>query len=170
MDVLFISSIARRWVSPGPRWFGASKFALEALSDALRLELKAFGVSVVVVEPGVIATDFPRAVAPSMEQAMSSSTYGTMMRAGCKGWDSVFQDASPPQDVARTIERALTAPRPQARQRCGHQSASVIASQILPTRAVGQADSQADDLSLITSALRFQSSRKLTPPGRSAHN
>jgi hypothetical protein len=69
-----------------------------------------------------------------MEQALSSSTYGTMMRAVCNGWDSVFQDASPPLDVARTIERALTAPRPRARYRCGHQSASVIASQILPTR------------------------------------
>lgn len=132
--IVNISSIAGRWVSPGSGWYGASKFALEALSDALRLELKGFGVSVVVVEPGVIATDFPLVVAPSMERSLSSSTYGSMMRAVCKGWDAVFQDASPPLEVARTIERALTAPRPQARYRCGHQSASVIASQILPTR------------------------------------
>jgi NAD(P)-dependent dehydrogenase (short-subunit alcohol dehydrogenase family) len=91
-------------------------------------------VNVVVVEPGVIATDFAHVVSPSMEQSLSCSVYSTMMRAVCKSWDSVFRDASPALDVARTIERALTAPSPQARYRCGHQSASVIASQILPTR------------------------------------
>jgi NADP-dependent 3-hydroxy acid dehydrogenase YdfG len=132
--IVNISSIAGRWVSPGAGWYGASKFAVEALSDALRLELKAFGVNVVVVEPGVIATDFAHVVSPSMEQSLSCSVYSTMMRAVCKSWDSVFRDASPALDVARTIERALTAPSPQARYRCGHQSASVIASQILPTR------------------------------------
>lgn len=132
--IVNISSIAGRWVSPGAGWYGASKFALEALSDALRLELKAFGVRVVVVEPGVIATNFPHVASAAMEQSLSCRTYSTMMRAVSKSWVSVFRSASPPLEVARTIERALTAPNPQARYRCGHQSASVIASQLLPTR------------------------------------
>ncbi|WP_241518147.1 MULTISPECIES: SDR family NAD(P)-dependent oxidoreductase [Cyanobium] len=73
--IVNISSIAGRWVSPGSGWYGASKFALEALSDALRLELKAFGVSVVVVEPGVIATDFANVAAPrSRELCLAAPT------------------------------------------------------------------------------------------------
>ena len=132
--IVNISSIAGRWVSPGSGWYGASKFALEALSDALRLELKAFGVSVVVVEPGVIATDFPNVASPSMEGSLSCSTYGNMMRAVRKSWAAVYRGASQPLEVALTIERALTDPTPSARYLCGHQSASVIASRILPTR------------------------------------
>ncbi|MEY4745748.1 MAG: hypothetical protein RLZZ442_340 [Cyanobacteriota bacterium] len=132
--IVNISSIAGRWVSPGSGWYGASKFALEALSDALRLELKAFGVNVVVVEPGVIATDFANVAAPSIEGALSCSTYGNMMRAVRKSWDAVYRGASQPLEVALKIERALTDPTPSARYLCGHQSASVIASRILPTR------------------------------------
>ena len=100
----------------------------------MRLELKAFGVSVVVVEPGVIATDFPNVASPSMEGSLSCSTYGNMMRAVRKSWDAVYRGASPPLEVALTIERALTDSTPSARYLCGHQSASVIASRILPTR------------------------------------
>jgi short-subunit dehydrogenase len=132
--IVNISSIAGRWVSPGSGWYGASKFALEALSDALRLELNAFGLNVVVVEPGLIATDFANVAAPSIERSVSCSTYSTMMRAVRKSWDSVYRGASPPRDVALTIERALSDPNPPARYICGHQSASVIASRILPTR------------------------------------
>ena len=132
--IVNISSIAGRWVSPGSGWYGASKFALEALSDALRLELKAFGVQVVVVEPGIIATDFVNVAGPSIDRSLSCSTYSTMMRAVLKSWDSVYRGASPPREVALTIERALSEPNPSARYLCGHQSASVIASRILPTR------------------------------------
>ena len=132
--IVNISSIAGRWVSPGSGWYGASKFALEALSDALRLELKAFGVSVVVVEPGVIATEFGDVAAPSMEEALSCSIYGDMMRAVRKSWGAVYRGASQPLEVALTIERALTDPTPSASYLCGHQSASVIVSRILPTR------------------------------------
>lgn len=74
--IINISSIAGRWVTPGSGWYGASKFALEALSDALRLELKAFGLEVVVIEPGLIRTPFPALTAASMRQAQRCDVYG----------------------------------------------------------------------------------------------
>jgi hypothetical protein len=57
-----------------------------------------------------------------------------MMRAVRKSWDAVYRGASQPREVALTIERALTDATPSARYLCGHQSVSVIASQILPRR------------------------------------
>lgn len=132
--IVNVSSIAGRWVSPGSGWYGASKFALEGLSDALRLELQSFGIDVVVVEPGLIATEFAAVADPSLRRGEDCPIYGRMMARVRTGWAGVYRGASPPLTVARTIERALTAARPRPRYLCGHQAASVIASRILPTR------------------------------------
>ena len=132
--IVNLSSIAGRWVSPGSGWYGASKHALEAISDALRLELHSFGLQVVVIEPGLIATEFAAVADPSIQQAQSCPIYGSMMRQVRAGWTSVYRAASAPLLVARTIETALTARRPRARYLVGHQSASVVASRLLPTR------------------------------------
>ncbi|MEB3306997.1 MAG: SDR family NAD(P)-dependent oxidoreductase [Cyanobacteriota bacterium] len=131
--IVNVSSIAGRWVTPGSGWYGASKFALEALSDALRLELRAFGLDVVLIEPGLIRSDFAGVAAPSMLQAGACGIYGAMMQRVQTGWQRVYRQASEPETVARTIERALSQRSPAARYLCGHQSSSVWASRILPT-------------------------------------
>jgi len=128
-----VSSIAGQWITPGSGWYGASKFALEALSDGLRLELAAFGLQVVVVEPGLIATDFAAVAAPSIERARACPVYGAMMQRVRQGWDAVYRGASPPDVVAAAIERALTAAAPPDRILCGHRAGSVIARRLLPT-------------------------------------
>jgi len=132
--IVMVSSIAGRWVSPGSGWYGASKHALEAVSDALRLELHSFGLQVVLVEPGLIATEFAATADPSILQATSCTVYGPMMVRVRQGWNSVFRGASSPQVVAGAIETALTAPHPRARILCGHRSSSVIAQRLVPTR------------------------------------
>lgn len=131
--ILKISSIAGRWVTPGSGWYGASKFAIEALSDALRLELKAFGVEVIVIEPGLIRTPFPDRTAPSMHLAQSCPIYGGMMRKVQSSWEALYRRASSPQEVARTIQQALTQVDPPERYRCGHQCESVLLNRLLPT-------------------------------------
>jgi short-subunit dehydrogenase len=130
--IVNLSSIAGRWVSPGSGWYGASKHALEAVSDALRLELHRFGVQVVLVEPGLIATEFAAVADPSIQQAQDCPIYGAMMAKVRTGWNDVFRGASSPLVVARTIEKALTAARPRPRYLCGHRSESVIANRLLP--------------------------------------
>ena len=131
--IVNVSSIAGRWVSPGSGWYGASKHALEALSDGLRLELHRFGVQVVLIEPGLIATDFAAVAGPSIEQAQACSVYGAMMRKVRAGWTNVYRGASSPEVVVGAIETALTVRRPKPRYLCGHQSVSVIANRLLPT-------------------------------------
>jgi hypothetical protein len=71
---------------------------------------------------------------PSIEQAQACSVYGAMMRKVRAGWNNVYRGASSPQVVAHAIATALTVPRPRARYLCGHQSVSVIANRLLPTR------------------------------------
>ncbi|MFZ9281674.1 MAG: SDR family NAD(P)-dependent oxidoreductase [Prochlorococcaceae cyanobacterium] len=132
--IVNVSSIAGRWVSPGSGWYGASKHALEAISDALRLELHRFGVQVVLIEPGLIATDFAAVADPSIQQAQNCHIYGRMMGKVRAGWSNVYRGASSPLVVARTIETALTSPRPRARYLCGHQAVSVVAHRLMPTR------------------------------------
>ena len=131
--IVNVSSIAGRWVSPGSGWYGASKHALEAISDGLRLELHRFGLQVVLIEPGLIATDFAAVAGPSIQKAQSCGIYGGMMRNVRAGWDKVYRGASSPDVVAGVIETALTVRRPRARYRCGHQSVSVLANRLMPT-------------------------------------
>lgn len=56
--IVNISSIGGKMYTPLGAWYHASKFALEGWSDTLRIELKQFGINVVIVEPGVIKTGF----------------------------------------------------------------------------------------------------------------
>jgi hypothetical protein len=96
--IVNVSSILGRFALPGSGLYAASRFALEAASDALRLELAPFGVRVVLVEPGVIATPlYQRAAAlPGDDQALgatapagrggSGSPSRLLHRAAAAGW------------------------------------------------------------------------------------
>ncbi len=132
--IVNLSSIAGHFVTPGAGWYGASKHALEGLSDGLRLELHAFGVQVVLVEPGLIRTGFEAATAVSMEQGASDPVWGPMMRNVASGWADGFRRASQPEVVARTIATALTASDPKPRYRCGSESEAVLVQRFMPTR------------------------------------
>src|SRR3954454_16490353 len=69
--IINISSMGGRLVFPGGGYYHASKYAVEALSDALRFEVKGFGVDVVIIEPGLIKTEFGTAAVSSLEPAAS---------------------------------------------------------------------------------------------------
>ena len=90
-------------------------------------------MQVVLVEPGLIATDFTSGVDPSLQEALKCPIYGRMMSRVAAGWTNVYRGASSPLVVARTIERALTTKRPRARYLCGHQSEYVIVNRFMPT-------------------------------------
>ncbi len=113
--IVNMSSVAGRIVSPLAGAYAASKHALEALSDALRRELMIYGVDVVTIEPGVIATpiwdkiektDISPYVATDY-RAIAEKMRARSVREGRAG--------ASPERVARAVLRALTAPRPPAR-------------------------------------------------------
>jgi NAD(P)-dependent dehydrogenase (short-subunit alcohol dehydrogenase family) len=112
--IVNVSSVSARVVAPFSGAYAASKSALEAMSDALRLELWPFGVHVVLIEPGPIRTGFT-ATARSMTPDPSASPYSQLIQRfenGRKGW-YVFE--RPPESVATVILKAVQADRPRAR-------------------------------------------------------
>jgi NADP-dependent 3-hydroxy acid dehydrogenase YdfG len=131
--VINLSSIAGRFVTPGAGWYGASKFAVEALSDALRLELHQFGIKVVIIEPGLIATHFETVAGQSMADAQRDPAWAPMMEKVEENWQKGFERASPADVVAETIQKALNARTPKARYRCGHRAESAVIQRLLPT-------------------------------------
>lgn len=121
--IINISSIAGRLTSPLTGAYSASKFALEAMTDALRMELMPWGIRVVSVQPGAIATDFGANVmsqVDAMRGRMSDEVerlYGRMMAVSKA--QAAQNTGIPPSHVAATILRALEAPNPRTRYLVG---------------------------------------------------
>lgn len=123
--IVNVSSMGGRLVLPGEGAYHGSKWALEALSDALRFEAAGFGVEVIVVEPGPVKhTRFAAALQERMEGVeQHEAPYGPFNRAVAGISVAALQDSpvrhlmARPERVARVIVRALTVERPRARYR-----------------------------------------------------
>lgn len=139
--IVFVSSVSGRISTPMTGAYTASKFALEAIGDALRMELRPWGIPVSLVEPGAIDTDMWQtapemieetnaAMAPEYQQLYSGHVEG--MRKTVR---FIQKQASAPATVVAAIEKALTAEKPKARYVVGADSkAQLAAKALLPTR------------------------------------
>jgi NAD(P)-dependent dehydrogenase (short-subunit alcohol dehydrogenase family) len=119
--IINVSSIVGRLATPANGAYSASKFALEALSDALRLELEPFGVRVVVVEPGSVKTNFSDAAQARAQAILSNplSPYRALYGKFQQATAGMRQDECGSQVVSRVIQGAIEAPRPKARYLAG---------------------------------------------------
>src|SRR3954465_2435447 len=75
--IINISSMGGKVVFPGGGFYHGTKFAVEAISDALRFEVKGFGVGVTVIEPGLSKTEFGEAAISALEPASDDGPYAT---------------------------------------------------------------------------------------------
>jgi NAD(P)-dependent dehydrogenase (short-subunit alcohol dehydrogenase family) len=114
--IVNVSSMGGRFVYPTGGWYHASKYAVEALSDALRMEVAPFGVTVAIVEPGLIRTEFESMASSGLAEG-ASGPYARLRRSS----DEVMRQAyrsragAPPQVVADAIVKAVEARRPRTR-------------------------------------------------------
>jgi NAD(P)-dependent dehydrogenase (short-subunit alcohol dehydrogenase family) len=118
--IVNISSMGGRLTFPGGGLYHATKYAVEALSDALRFEVRGFGVDVIVVEPGLIVTRFGEVAAGSVQQAADGGAYADFNRQVAQVTAGAYTGpmarlGAGPEAVARTIARAISARRPRAR-------------------------------------------------------
>lgn len=119
--IINISSIAGKLSAPANGTYSASKFALEALSDALRLELIPFGIQVVVVEPGAIKTHFDETALAHAQNILSNSAspYRRLYQKSDEFAASMRRQKVGPEVISRVIQQAIEAPRPKARYLAG---------------------------------------------------
>ena len=136
--IINISSMGGRLTTPLGGWYHATKYAVEALSDALRMELKPFGIDVVLVEPGGICTEWAGIAADHLEETAEGSAYSDQIRAvaGSMRNESVQRRQSPPAVIANAVEKIVTARKPRTRYAVGFMAKPLItARRVLPDRA-----------------------------------
>jgi len=131
--IVNVGSMGGRLTFPGGGHYHATKYALEALSDALRFELRGFGIDVVLLEPGLITTEFGEAATASMADVASSAedpyahfnaTVGSVTKGAYDGPMRHF--GAGPDRVAKVIERSITRSHPPARVKITASARSMI--------------------------------------------
>ncbi len=131
--IINISSAGGKVSSPMVGWYGASKFAVEALSDALRLEVKPFGIDVIVIEPGKIKTEFDAISIKHLLDSSKDTTYEKITENMAQTMNK--RQATAPETVAKTISNALKSKRPHSRYAVPRQAKIIIFLKwILPDR------------------------------------
>ncbi|MBK5116871.1 MAG: SDR family oxidoreductase [Thermoleophilia bacterium] len=139
--IVNVTSIGGLVATPffGP--YVASKFALEAVSDCLRIELRPWGIETIAIEPGSAATeiwDSGQAIADETRARMGAEAerlYGAALDQTQRISAATGARGIPPEEVARVIHKALTVRRPRARYTVGRDAVGMkFASRLLPDR------------------------------------
>lgn len=139
--IVNISSIGGKFYEPFGAWYHATKFAVEGFSDCLRMELKPFGVHVVLIEPGPIITEWNEIARDSLLERSGGTDYAKYARRAHKVLTEFDKPgrASTPEAVARKIRKAATTRRPAARYPVGRGARMVTSSRDhLPDRLYDQ--------------------------------
>ncbi|HEV2298085.1 MAG TPA: SDR family oxidoreductase [Candidatus Acidoferrales bacterium] len=117
--IINMSSIAGKTSNPLMGPYSGSKHAVEAISDAMRMELASFGIHVVMIEPGFIPTNIGQASADASSrytENAAASPYARAYLGFMKLWRKIMANAkSTPEDCAQVILRAVQSPSPRAR-------------------------------------------------------
>jgi NADP-dependent 3-hydroxy acid dehydrogenase YdfG len=113
--VINISSFVGRTTFPGMGVYGATKYAVEALSDALRQETAGFGIRVIIIEPGFVATSLGEAADALPAQQDAPGAYAEMMARGTRYLAAQIAKGIAPERVAAAIVNAAEHPSPRPR-------------------------------------------------------
>jgi NAD(P)-dependent dehydrogenase (short-subunit alcohol dehydrogenase family) len=140
--IVNVSSMGGRLVFPGGGFYHGTKYAVEAISDALRFEVAGFGVDVSIIEPGLIRTSFGDTAAHGVDEATSSDgPYAEFNAAVAKSTREAYEDGAlaklggGPETVARAIEKAISRRRPKTRYKVTPSARMALATRrLLPDR------------------------------------
>lgn len=120
--IVNISSIAGRFSSPFTGWYHGTKYCLEAISDALRLEVKPFGIKVVLIEPGMIQTDWGVIHGRNIRKYSGQTAYSKNANTVSDYYESKYEtkkNLSDPRVITKQIIKAATAKNPKRRYVAG---------------------------------------------------
>lgn len=120
--IINISSMGGKMYTPLGSWYHATKYALEGWSDCLRLELAPLGIQVVVVEPGLIATEFGDVLIGPLLQRSGTGPYAKLAHIVAKSTRDMISKpnaSSPPSVIAEVIAQAIAERSPKTRYVAG---------------------------------------------------
>ncbi len=126
--IINTSSVGGKVYFPMGAWYHASKHAVEGLSDCLRLELKPFGIDVVILEPGFIATEFGSVLLSNFEKISKDSAYSDMMNAIITNTKKTEAEGnnSQPTVIADAVSKIIKTKNPKTRYSVGKMAKPLI--------------------------------------------
>lgn len=113
--IVNISSVGGKVTLPMGAWYHASKFAIEGLSDALRKEVKSFGIDVIVIEPGGTKSEMTALGSEYMMRVSGNTVYAGIAKGVNKMYETVQKDAADPIVIAKLIREGIEAKNPKTR-------------------------------------------------------
>lgn len=128
--IVNVSSVAGRIGFPVSPAYISSKFALEGLSESMRYELSPFGINTIIIEPGVIKTNFMSSMKKSMKP---DSAYKDITNKVIMGISMMAEMGTPPQEVARTIIKAIKSEDPLPRYVVGNDAVMFLEAKKVKT-------------------------------------
>ena len=124
--IINISSVGGRLGEPHGAWYHAAKFAVEGLSDSLRMELKQFNIDVVVIQPGAIKTEWNRISRENLVKMSGNTAYGSLAKKHVGMLEKADKGGSEPNVIAKVILKAITSDKPKTRYAAGSQAKMVL--------------------------------------------
>lgn len=115
--IINMSSMGGKVYTPFGAWYHATKYALEGWSDCLRIELKSFGIDVILIEPGVIKTEFQDVMMDSTVERSIGTPYEKKLKALEKATQEMYIRGigSPPSTITKLIIKAINSHNPKRR-------------------------------------------------------
>jgi short-subunit dehydrogenase len=132
--IVNITSVGGKMTTPFGGWYQASKYALESLSDSLRMDVQRFGINVVIIEPGAIESEWVSITKDNLMKA-SSTPYKDAATKLIDGLIKSYKNASHPSVIAKVILKALSVRNPKTRYVAGKQGKSTpLMKALLPDK------------------------------------
>lgn len=131
--IINTSSVGGKIYTPLGAWYHATKHALEGYSDCLRFELKPFNIHVVLVEPGLIRTEWSDTMLEQVKQFSSHGAYTELTEKVAKSTEKIYgveRKSANPRVISRTIQKIVNSKKPKTRYRVGYLAKPIVWARI----------------------------------------
>jgi short-subunit dehydrogenase len=124
--IVNITSTGGKLASPLGGWYHASKYAVEGLSDSLRMEIKQFGIDVIVIEPGAVKSEWGDIAMKSLKELSAGKAYSVLAEKINGLSDKLKPKNAEPEVIAKLILKAITADKPKTRYHAGYMAGAIL--------------------------------------------
>lgn len=114
-QIINIASIGGKIATPFGAWYHASKFAVEGMSDSLRIEVAPFGIDVVVIEPGGVKSEWGDIAYQNLLKTTQNTAYSEMAGKFKKAFENTMPKNAEPEVISRLVSKAVNSSRPKTR-------------------------------------------------------